>query len=61
MVYDASGRRVRTLLDGPLEAGDHRIAWTGMTDNGASARPGVYFLRLVTGKHTATKKILLIR
>ncbi len=61
MVYDASGRRVRTLLDGPLEAGVHRIGWTGQSDNGTAARPGVYFLRLVTGEHTATKKILLIR
>ena len=40
MVFDAGGRRVRTLLDGPLEAGDHRIAWTGQSDNGTAARRG---------------------
>jgi hypothetical protein len=61
IVYDAAGRRVKTLLDGPLSAGDHRIAWTGHTDTGAAARPGVYFLRLVTETQSATRKILLIQ
>jgi hypothetical protein len=61
VVYDVGGRRVKTLLDGPLAAGDHRIAWTGVDDDGSVARPGVYFLRLVTAEHTASRKILLIR
>jgi hypothetical protein len=61
VVYDVGGRRVKTLLDGPLAAGDHRIAWTGTRDDGATARPGVYFIRLVTAEHSATRKILLIR
>jgi len=61
IVYDAGGRRVRTLLDGPLEAGNHQIAWTGLSDNGSTAHSGVYFIRLVTGQHSAARKILLIR
>ena len=61
VVYDVGGRRVKSLLDGPLAAGDHRIAWTGLRDDGAAARPGVYFIRLVTAEHSATRKILLIR
>lgn len=60
-VYDVGGRRVKTLLDGPLAAGDHRISWTGRKDDGAIARPGVYFIRLLTDGHSATRKILLIR
>ena len=61
VVYDVGGRRVMTLLDGPLAAGDHRIAWSGLKDDGSAARPGVYFLRLVTKQHSASRKILLIR
>jgi hypothetical protein len=61
VVYDVGGGRVKTLLDGPLAAGDHRIAWTGLKDDGSAARPGVYFVRLVTAEHSATRKILLIR
>ena len=61
VVFDAAGRRVKTLLDGPLAAGDHRIAWTGMSDAGSVARSGVYFLRLVTTEQSAAHKILLMR
>jgi hypothetical protein len=61
VVFDVAGRRVKTLLDGPLAAGDHRIAWTGNKDGGGAATPGVYFLRLVTPHGQATRKILLVR
>lgn len=61
VVFDVGGRRVKTLLDGPLAAGDHRVAWTGHTDDGSTARSGVYFIRLVTDQRSATRKILLIR
>jgi hypothetical protein len=61
VVYDAAGRRVKTLLDGPLTAGAHAIAWTGQSDDGSIARSGVYFIRLLTNEHSVTRKILLIR
>jgi len=61
VVYDAAGRRVKTLLDGPLTAGAHAIAWTGQSDDGSIARSGVYFIRLLAGEHAVTRKILLIR
>jgi hypothetical protein len=61
VVYDASGRRVKTLLDGPLTAGEHRVAWSGHDDSGRAARPGVYFLSLKTESESVAKKILLIR
>jgi hypothetical protein len=61
VVYDANGRRVKTLLDGPLDAGEHRIAWSGHDDAGRMAGPGVYFLSLKTESASVAKKILLLR
>ncbi len=61
IVYDAGGRRVRTLVDGPMAAGAQQVAWTGLNDNGSAVHSGVYFIRLVTGEHTAVRKILLLR
>jgi flagellar hook assembly protein FlgD len=61
VVFDANGRRVKTLLDGPLAAGEHRIAWSGHDDAGRMAGPGVYFLSLTTESASVAKKILLIR
>lgn len=40
-LLDVSGRNVRTLLDGPFAAGDHRVTW-----NARGTAPGLYFLEL---------------
>jgi hypothetical protein len=45
-VYDATGRRVRGLVDNEVGSGWHDIAWDGMNDRGARAAGGVYFCRL---------------
>jgi len=54
-VHDVTGRRVSTLLDGPLPAGTHRVAWA------APARPGVYFatLELPGGTRRAVRFVRL--
>jgi len=49
-VFDAAGRRVRTLeAAGARSAGTHRTNWDGRRDDGAAAGPGLYFVRLATG------------
>ena len=60
-VYDLSGRRVRTLLDGALPAGAHETRWDGMNDGGGPARAGVYFYRLTVGREVAVRKLALMR
>lgn len=48
-VYDASGRKIRTLADGRFESGRHQVVWDGRTDTGARAPAGVYYAtRLLT-------------
>ncbi len=44
-LYDALGRRVRTLASGS-GSGERRTAWDGKDDAGRSVAPGVYFARL---------------
>jgi flagellar hook assembly protein FlgD len=60
-VFDAAGRRLRTLIDGPLAAGRQIVTWGGSGDDGRRAPSGVYFMRLAAGRLTAVKKVLLIR
>lgn len=56
-VYDALGRRVRTLADGAvLPAGSHAVA----ADLGGLPT-GVYFYRLRAGDVTATRSMLLVK
>jgi hypothetical protein len=56
-VYDAMGRRVRTLA--PLAFGQY--LWDGRDSQGRSLPGGVYFYRLVSPPYTATEKVVLIR
>ena len=45
-VYDLGGRLVKRLWDGPLAAGGHSVAWSGVDASGASVPPGIYLLRI---------------
>lgn len=61
-VFDASGRRVRTLARGILPAGVQEATWPGDDDAGRAVAAGAYFFRLVTaGEHGATRPVRLIR
>ena len=46
-VYDVSGRRVRTLVDGLMVAGEHQLSWDGRDDHATDLPSGVYFAHLV--------------
>ncbi|MFH1279742.1 MAG: M20/M25/M40 family metallo-hydrolase [Candidatus Eisenbacteria bacterium] len=60
-VFDISGRRVRTVHRGPLEAGLHEIPWDGRDEEGAEAPSGVYFCRVAAGELSETRKMTLLR
>ena len=61
-IYDASGRRVRSLVSATLQgAGSHRAVWDGRNDAGAPVSSGTYFYRLRTVEGMATQKMSLIR
>lgn len=56
-LFDSAGRRVRSLVDGTLQAGLHRIPWDGRGEAGAPVGAGVYFVRLETGRAMRTVKL----
>jgi len=60
-VFDAAGRRVSTLLNGPLTAGPHSVTWTGLDDRGQRAPSGIFFLRFQADGRSAVRKVLMIR
>ncbi|MCA9753942.1 MAG: T9SS type A sorting domain-containing protein, partial [Gemmatimonadetes bacterium] len=61
-VYDVSGRRVREVYRGALEAGEGReILWDGRDDAGRPTATGVYFVRAELGRTTTTAKTVRLR
>ena len=60
-LYDITGRRVRTLVEGERAAGRHEIVWHGDDDAGCSVPPGVYSLRLVAPDRADVSKLVRTR
>lgn len=61
VVYDATGRVVRTLVDGVTRFGTHRVTWDGRDNSGNTVGSGIYFYRLTAGKHVEARKMVLIK
>jgi predicted lipoprotein with Yx(FWY)xxD motif len=59
LLFDAAGRRVRTLIDTTLPAGEHLVEWDGRDAAGARARSGFYIMRLQVGETVRTAKLIV--
>jgi hypothetical protein len=60
-VFDASGRRVRTVHAGVLPAGTTRLVWDARTDGGRLAAPGAYWFRALAGGASQRQRLVLVR
>ena len=61
-IFDARGRRVVRLLDGPIEAATrHVLEWDGRDDHGVLLPSGIYFSRAEVGAQSFRRKLILIR
>jgi len=55
-IFDLSGRKVATLVDGRLNAGNHHVYW-----NGLNTPSGIYVCRMEAGSFTKSIKLALVR
>ena len=60
-VHDLRGRRVRTILDEELPAGEFSRTWDGRDDQGGPVASGVYTVRLRVGGTHDLRKVTLVR
>jgi len=60
-VFDTAGRRVRTLVEAPREAGTHHVDWNGRDHAGRGVPTGVYFVRVSASGYEAVRKVTLVR
>ncbi len=60
-IYDITGRLVRTLRSGRMEAGRYTALWDGRDDAGREAGSGIYFARLAAGRRVSVAKMTLLR
>lgn len=60
-VFDAQGRRVKTLVSESMPAGTHLASWNGSDANGVHAKPGVYYVRLKTPAGEFQKRTVMLQ
>lgn len=61
-VYNILGQKVRSLVNGRIEAGYHEVVWDARDDNGAAVGSGIYFCRFEAGgKFASTQKMILLK
>ncbi len=60
-VFDGTGRRVRTLVDGRVGPGVYEVDWMGVDQRDRPLSSGVYFARLDIHQGAITKKVILNR
>ncbi len=60
-IYDVGGAVVRRLVNGPVGAGRHEVAWDGRDNKGHRVTSGIYFFRMASGKFVQTRKMILLK
>jgi hypothetical protein len=60
-VFDAGGRRVRTLADGPAEAGARSLVFDLRDDRGRPLGAGLYLVRLEAEGRSITRRFAAVR
>ena len=49
-IYDILSKEVKTVYQGPIDAGNHLMSWDGRNETGNTVATGIYLYRLTTAK-----------
>jgi flagellar hook assembly protein FlgD len=61
LIYDATGRLVKTLVDADLQAGRYAVRWDGTDDSGARVASGAYFCEMRSTAGVQRRKLMMMQ
>jgi hypothetical protein len=61
VIFDVTGRIIKTLISGKLEPGHYHISWDGKNTQSKEVGAGVFFYRLTVGNENLTKKMIFVK
>ena len=60
-IYNQKGQKVRSLMSGMMNGGEHQIVWNGTDDSGRQVSSGLYFFRMKSGSYSSTRKMIMMK
>ena len=60
-IFNIKGQKVRTITDGELPAGIHRLNWDGRDNSGNLLANGVYLYKLISDEGVQVKSCVLLK
>ncbi|MGB3480208.1 MAG: T9SS type A sorting domain-containing protein, partial [bacterium] len=60
VVYDVTGKRVKTLISARLDPGYYKTAWQGDDEIGRKVAAGVYFILMNTSDFASQRKVIFV-
>ncbi len=60
-VFDLLGRKIASLLNEEKSAGKYRLEWNGQDSRGLPVPTGMYFIRMIAGEFTDSKKVIFMK
>jgi len=59
-IYDATGKLIKTLVNGRISQREHQIEWNRKDEQGNTVSAGIYILQVVTNGKSDTKKFSIL-
>lgn len=60
-IYDASGLKIKTLVQQRMAPGDYSVTWSGKDEGGTQVPAGVYFYEIRKDEDIIRRKMLVLR
>lgn len=60
-VYDVHGKLVKRLANQLFSAGEHKLTWVGVDNNGKQASSGLYLIKMKSENYVETHQVTLLK
>ena len=60
-IYNVKGQLVKTLVNENKASGHYSVTWNGRDNNNLPVSSGVYFYKMLAGKYSSTRKMILMK
>ncbi len=60
-IYNLNGQKIKNLMNEKIKPGKYRLIWNGKDLNGKEVMPGLYLVRLQSGRNIVTQPVEVIK